>query len=279
MMTETVPANRRPSLLADFARKRGLWWQFTVRTVEMRHRGSYLGMLWSVLNPLLMLGLYMVVFGFIFSSRFGVLPDETPVDFALALFLGLILYNVMGETFGIGPTVIVAYPNLVKKVVFPLDVLPLAQIGASWFHFFVSLVLLLAGTLIMGRSLTLTGLLWLPAVLLPHLLLTAGLCWFLAALGVFFRDINQLIQFLSQVILWSSAVFYPLSRIRGAPAFWAVLKWNPFLQTVQLARDALLWHQPINLSSLGYTYAVGTAVFLAGGWFFKKMQPAFADVI
>ncbi|HTQ30683.1 MAG TPA: ABC transporter permease [Opitutaceae bacterium] len=273
----TDPA--QPSLLRDFARKRELWWQFTVRMIEVRHRGSYLGILWSVINPLLMLGLYMFVFGFIFKNKFGVLPDETPVDFALALFLGLILFHVMAEALGIGPTVIITYPNLVKKVVFPLDVLPLAQISASWFHFLISLVLLLVGTLAMGRGLALSGLLWLPVVLAPYLLLTAGLCWFLAALGVFFRDISQIIQFVSQVILWSSAVFYPISRIRGAPPVWAVLKWNPFLQTVQLARDVLLWHRPVNVASLAYTYAAGAAVCLAGGWFFKKMQPAFADVI
>jgi len=270
---------RRSSLPSNFVRKRDLWWQFTVRAIEVRHRGSYLGMFWSVLNPLLMLGLYMSVFGIIFKSKFGVLPHETPVDFALAMFLGLVLFHVIAETLGIGPTIIIANPNLVKKVVFPLEVLPLAQLGASWFHLLISLTLLLVGILAMGRSLTLTGLLWLPILLLPFLLFTAGLCWFLAALGVFFRDINQLIQFIAQIILWASAVFYPTSRIRGAPAVWAVLKWNPFLQTVQLTRDALLWHQPVNLASLAYTYAAGAAAFFAGSWFFKKMQPAFADVI
>jgi lipopolysaccharide transport system permease protein len=270
---------RRPSLLADFARKRDLWWQFTVRAIEMRHRGSYLGMFWSVLNPLLMLGLYMSVFGIIFKSKFGVLPNETPLDFALAMFLGLILFHVIAETLGIGPTIIVSNPNLVKKVVFPLEVLPLSQLGASWFHLLISLILLLVGMTALGRAPALTGLIWLPVLLLPHLLLTAGLCWFLAALGVFFRDINQVIQFVSQIIMWASAIFYPTSRLRGSPTVWAILKWNPFLQTVQLTRDALLWHQPINLTCLAYTYVTGAAVFAIGGWFFRKMQPAFADVI
>ncbi|HTB80559.1 MAG TPA: ABC transporter permease [Opitutaceae bacterium] len=270
---------RGPSPVAGFARKRDLWWQFTVRAIEMRHRGSYLGMLWSVLNPLLMLSLYMFVFGVIFKSKFGVLPQETPVDVALTIFLGLILYHVIAETLAVGPTIIVSTPNLVKKVVFPLEVLPLAQLGAFWFHLLISLGLLLIGMVVMGRSLTLAGLLWLPAVLLPQLLLTAGLCWFLAALGVFFRDINQVIQFASQIMLWASAIFYPISRFRGSPVVWNLLKWNPLLQTVQLARDALLWHQPVNLTHLTYTYAAGLATFIAGGWFFRKMQPAFADVI
>ena len=124
----------RSSFLTNFARKRDLWWQFTVRAVELRHRGSHLGIIWSVLNPLLMLGLYMFVFGFIFPNKFGMLARETPVDLALALFLGLILYQAIAETLGVAPTLIVANPNLVKKVVFPLDVLPLSQIGAAWFH-------------------------------------------------------------------------------------------------------------------------------------------------
>ncbi len=270
---------RRSSLPTNFARKRDLWWQFTVRAVELRHRGSYLGMVWAVLNPLLMLGLYMFVFGVIFPNKFGVLPNETKLDFALALFLGLILYHAIAETLGVAPTLIVSNPNLVKKVVFPLDVLPLSQIGASWFHLLVSLMLLIVGSLVVGRSLAFTGFLWLPVILLPHLLLTTGLCLLLAALGVFFRDINQMVPFVSNIIMWASAVIYPTSRIRAYPAVWDVLKWNPFLQTVQLARSALLWHQPVNLRYLGYTYAAGAVVFFAGGWFFKKTQSAFADVI
>ena len=274
-----MPDPHRTSHLTNFARKRDLWWQFTVRAVELRHRGSYLGIIWAVLNPLLMLGLYMFVFGVIFKIKFGVLPQESPIDIALAIFLGLILFHVTAETLGVGPTIIVGQPNLVKKVVFPLEVLPLAQLSAFWFHLLISLGLLLIGIVVMGRSLTLAGLLWLPVVLLPHLLFTAGLCWFLAAIGVFFRDINQVIQFVSQIMLWASAIFYPISRFHGSSAIWNVLKWNPLLQTVQLARSALLWHQPINLLGLGYTYAVGTAVFFGGSWFFKKTQSAFADVL
>jgi lipopolysaccharide transport system permease protein len=267
----------RSSFLADFARKRDLWWQFTVRAIEMRHRGSYLGIIWSVLNPLLMLGLYVLVFGFIFKGQLRPNSGDSRVDFALGLFLGLILFNVIAETLGVAPTLIVAQPNLVKKVVFPLEVLPLSQLGSFWFHLLVSLSLLLVGIVVMGRSLPLLGLLWLPVILVPHLLLTGGLGLFLAALGVFFRDINQMIQFTAQIILYASAIVYSTSFI--PPAGWAVLKWNPLLETVQLARAALLWHQPINLGWLGYTYATGATVFIFGGWFFKKMQPAFADVI
>ena len=129
------------TVYADLLRYRELFANLFRRDFQAKYKGSVLGIFWSVLNPLLMLGLYMFEFGFIFPNKFGVLPKETNVDFALALFLGLTLYNVIAETLGVGPTLIVSNPNLVKKVVFPLDVLPLAQIGASWFHLLVSLVL------------------------------------------------------------------------------------------------------------------------------------------
>jgi len=261
----------------DLARKRDLWWQFTIRTVELRHRGSYLGIVWAGLAPLLMLALYFVVFGLIFQSSFGVLKDETHVDYALAFFLGLILYQLVTETLSVAPTIILSNPNLVKKVVFPLDVLPIAQLGASWFNLAVSLTLMLLGAILFGRGVTWSGLAWLPVILLPVLLLTAGLSWLFAALGVFFRDLAQAMPFITQIILYASAVVYPAAKIPAA--IWAILKWNPLLHSVALARDALLWDLPLNLTRLGYTYVAGLAVFLVGRWVFGKLQPAFADVI
>jgi lipopolysaccharide transport system permease protein len=267
------------SLLQNLSRRRDLWWQFTVRAVEMRHRGSQLGIVWAVLNPLMMLGLYVTVFGFIFNNRFHAFPEETKFDFALAMFVGLILFHVVSETIGAAPTFIVGNPNLVKKVVFPLEILPLANISALWFHFFISFGLLLIAALISGRTPPLTGLAWAPLILAPHILFSVGLGWLLSALGVFFRDISQMVAFVSQILLYASGVFFSPASIREMPVLWDVLKWNPLLHTVDLARRALLWHQPIDVLTLGYTWAAGLALLLLGGWFFKKTQPAFADVI
>ena len=250
-----------------------------MRAFEVRHRGSVLGIVWAVLNPLLMLGLYMVVFGFFFQSHFGVLKDETSIDFALAMFFGIIMFQVVAEILGIGPLIIVSNANLVKKVVFPLDILPLAQLGAIWFHLIVSIALLLLGVLLFGRGLTLTGLLWLPVMLVPLLLGSIGVAWLLSALGVFFRDVGQVMPFLTQIIMWSSAIVYPVARIKALPGGWGVLRWNPLLELVQLARDALLWNVPVNLKVLAYVYAASLAVFILGKWVFNKLQPAFADVI
>jgi len=263
-----------PSLWNNLAIKRDLWWQFTVRAVEMRHRGSYLGFAWSVLNPLMMAALYVSVFGLIFRGRFHVLPDETGPDFAIGVFLGLILFHLVAETLAIAPTIIIGQPNLVKKVVFPLEMLPLAQLSALWFHAMISLVLCLLAQLIIGRGLSI-GILWLPVILAPLLLLTLGLGWLLAAIGVFFRDIGQILPVLGQIVLWASAVFYSPGALPAAA--WAVLKWNPMLHTVVLARETALWNQPMSSTHLAYTWLAGAAVFVAGAWFFRATKRSFAE--
>src|SRR5271170_839461 len=168
--------------VSGIARKRDLWWQFAVRAVEARYRGSYLGILWSVLNPVLMLGIYYVVFGVIFSGHFRNPEVENRTDFAMTMFLGLTLYMLVADTLGTGPLLIVGNPNLVKKVVFPLEILPLAQAGGLWFNLAIGLVLALGGTVIFGKGLTLAGLAWLPVILAPLLMLSAGLAWLIAGL-------------------------------------------------------------------------------------------------
>ena len=264
----SVPGHTSP--FADLARKRDLWWQFTVRTVELRHRGSYLGILWAGLTPLLMLGLYYVVFGKIFNGSFGVLPDETRTDYALAFFLGLILHQLTAESLSMAPGIILANPNLVKKVVFPLEILPIAQLGATWFNLVISLTLMILGAVFLGRGVAVEGLLWLPVILFPLLLLTAGICWLFAALGVFFRDLGQIMPFFAQIVLYASAVVYPIAKI--PEDLWVILKWNPLLHSVELARDAIVWNTPLNLNHLGYTYAAGVAVFFLGRWAFQRRR-------
>jgi lipopolysaccharide transport system permease protein len=260
-----------------FARKRDLWWQFTVRAVESRYRGSYFGIFWAVLNPMLMLSIYFIVFGLIFGGHFRDPKVESLKDYAMTMFLGLTLYQLVADTLGTSPLLITGNTNLVKKVVFPLEVLPMAQVGGLWFNLVIGLVLALGGWILIGNALTVMGLIWLPVILLPLLMLSAGLAWLLAALGVFFRDLAQAMPFVAQVIMYSSAVIYPASRI--PPTVWAVLKWNPFLEIVIQARQVVLWNLPANIRSLAYTYVAGFAVLAAGRWAFQKLRPAFADVI
>ena len=268
-MTPTAPTSTT-------ARKRDLWWQLTIRAVEVRHRGSLLGIFWSVLNPLMMLALYFVVFSYIFHNQFRHEPRQ---EFALGVFLGLILFHAVSETLSVSPLLIISQPNFVKKVVFPLHLLPVAQLGAIWFHAAICLALLLVGLALFGPGLTIAGLLWLPVILAPVILLTLGLAWLVSALGVFLRDIGQIMGPLTQILLWTSAVFFTPESARKDHLAWAFLKWNPLLHAVDLARDVLLWQEPVEWKPLVYTYACGVVIFLFGRWVFKKLQPGFADVI
>ncbi|HWA08439.1 MAG TPA: ABC transporter permease [Opitutaceae bacterium] len=263
--------------LRQFFVQRELLWQFTLRNFGLKHKGSYLGLGWAVLNPLLMLGLYFVVFGKIFVNHFGV-PNETSVDVALALLVGLTVFHFLSEVICQSPAVIVGNPNLVKKVVFPLEVLPLANLGACFFNFAISLALVVLGQVVFGRGLP-ASIVWLPAIVVPIVLLSAGFAWFLAALGVFFRDLTQLTQFASILLMYVSAVFFSSARIREHPDLWAVLRFNPVLHSIDLLRDALLWNHPINLGHLGWLYLGSAVICLLGYASFAALRSSFADVL
>lgn len=256
--------------------QRELLWQFTLRNVELRHRGSHLGLIWSFLNPLLMLGLYVFIFGYVLGGSFGVIPGETKLDYALGVFMGLTIFHFLAEVLGVSPTIIVSNPNFVKKVVFPLEILPAAAVGAAAFHALISLGLFLLGLQILGEGIHLDAL-WLPVIVLPIFLICLGFAWLFAALGVFFRDIGQVMQFFILALMYSSAVFN--SPHRFPPAAWAFLKFNPILLAIELARNAILWRQPLNYTHLGYIYLFGLLACVLGHGAFRKMKPAFADVI
>lgn len=261
---------------ADLWTPRELLWQFTLRNVELRHKGSHLGLIWSFLSPLLILGLYVLVFGYIFGGSFGVLPNETRVDFGLGVFLGLTVFHFVAETLGVSPGVIVGNPNFVKKVVFPLEILPAANVGAALFHLGISLILVLLGIMLLGPGLSLSAL-WLPAILLPLVLFCLGVAWLFSALGVFFRDIGQAVQFLTMALMFSSAVFYSAQKI--PPPVWIYMRFNPVLLAIELARDTALWQRPLNTHHLAYLYAASIATCYVGHAAFRKMKPAFADVL
>jgi lipopolysaccharide transport system permease protein len=264
---------------AKIWRQRDLVWQFTLREIHIRHKGSRLGMVWALINPLSMLALYWFVFGVIFGSTIGTLPHETKFDFALMLFLGLSLFHVFSETLGWAPSLIAANPNFVKKVVFPLDMLPVAKIGDTVFHLAVSLVLIVIGSAFGSTGLT-AAVLWLPVLVAPLVMIALGLAWTLASVGVFLRDIGQVTAFISTAVMFASAVPYPATKIlEKAPALWPLLRLNPILQVIDLTRHVALWHEPMNWVKLGYVYAAGLAILLAGHLCFSVFRRSFAEVI
>lgn len=260
-------------------RHRELLWQFTLRGIKIRHQGSMLGMVWSVLNPLLTLSVYVFVFGFVFGGKFGVTENESRFDYGLGIFLGLAIFQLVAEIITVSPTLIITNPNFVKKVVFPLEILPAAGVGAGTFHMLITMTMVAIGIIAGGHPMNLYTL-QLPLVLLPILVTGLGLAWLFAALGVFFRDLGQIVGALATALMFASAIFYPAARVATeAPGAWVFLKYNPLLHTVEMAREAVLWSQPISWSTLGWLYlgAVLTASF--GYACFMRLKPAFADVI
>jgi lipopolysaccharide transport system permease protein len=256
-----------------------LWWQFTCREVAVRHRGSHLGVAWTILTPLLEFAIYATVFGAIFGGRYGAIENETAADYALGVFLSLTLYRFVAEVLGIAPVIIVSQPNYVKKVVFPLHLLPLSAFSAISWRVAVSMLLFLVGLVVWGPGFSWQNL-WLPALIVPLLLLSLGLAWGLAALGVFLRDINQLTGALSLVLLYSSAVFYSASMVpEKSPLIWTFLRFNPLLHIVEDARRVMLWQLPPTALSLAYVWTAGGITCLLGYQCFRRLRPAFADVL
>lgn len=270
---------KRANFVTSLWLNRDLLWQFCLREVQLRHKGSHLGLVWALLNPLLMLGLYVFVFGYIFKGKFGALANETPVDYALGVFLGLSIFQFLAETVALAPNLIVANANLVKKVVFPLEILPASSVGAATFHLLISLALVLLGISLVGRGLT-GGVLWLPIIILPVALLALGIAWLIAAIGVFLRDLTQITQFVTLTLMYASAVFYPVEKIpETSVVLWKVLRLNPLLLALELARDAVLWNRSLNYHHLAYLYAVSILTCYLGHKIFRHLKPSFADVL
>jgi lipopolysaccharide transport system permease protein len=178
------------AMFTSLWQNRELIWQLTRREVAGRYRGSFIGLIWSFLNPVLMLIVYTFVFSFVFKSRWGVGNQESRADFAIILFVGMIVFGIFAEIVNRAPTLIITNVNYVKKVVFPLEILSWVSLGSVLFHSLVSLVVLLLAQLIINQSLSWT-IVFFPFVLLPLIFASLGTAWFLASLGVYVRDIGQ----------------------------------------------------------------------------------------
>jgi lipopolysaccharide transport system permease protein len=254
---------------------RVLLWQFVWRNIELQHKGSTLGVIWSILSPLLLFGVYGFVFIVVFEGRFGVVPTETRIDYAIGLFLGLTMLQLVQETMTVTPTVIIQNPNFVKKVVFPLEVLPAAALGAALFRCLVALVLVVLATEIWGSGLSST-VWWLPVLVLLLGVFSMGVAWILSALGVFLRDLAPLMQFFSVLLMFISGVFYSISKIPEAFSF---LRFNPLAVFLETARGALLWNVSPTSAELLCLGAISMLTCLVGYALFANLKSAFADVL
>lgn len=248
----------------------------TKRDVIGRYKGSVMGVLWSLFNPLFLLVIYTFVFSVVFKARWGTDAVESKSQFAVLLFVGMIVHSLFAETLSRAPTLILSNVSYVKKIVFPLDILPMVAMGAALFHAIVSVTVLLGVFTVLNGYMQWTAL-FLPLVFLPLLVLTLGLAWILASLGVYLRDVAQPIGLIMTVLLFASPVFYPISALPAAVQPWLFL--NPLTYIIEQARDVLVFGLLPNFGGLALYLAIATAVAWAGYAWFQKTRKGFANVL
>jgi len=246
------------------------------REVIGRYRGSFMGILWSFFNPVFMLAVYTFVFSVVFKARWSGSASDSKIEFALILFTGMIVFNLFAECVNRAPGLILDHVNFVKKVVFPLEILPVIALGAAGFHFLVSvLVWLIFYGLFFG--IPHPTLMLLPLILLPLVLFTLGISWLLASLGVYLRDVGQIVGVITTALMFLSAIFYPVSAL--PEQYQIFLRLNPLTLVIEQVRQALVWgHFPDIMLWAIYLLASVVIAWLGFAWF-QKTRKGFADVL
>lgn len=263
-------------IFSGFISNRYLIWQLSKREIVGRYRGTSLGLAWSLINPLLMLAVYTFVFAIVFQARWGAVGPDSKGDFAIVLFAGLIIHNLFAECVNRAPLLLVQNINYVKKVVFPLEVLPLVSACAALFHAAVSLVVLLAALLIFRHSVPWTAILF-PLLIAPLMVATVGICWVLTSIGVYVRDIVHVTTLLTTVLLFMSPVFYPISALPAGLQPWLYL--NPLTFFLEAGRGLLIFGKLPDLVLWASYSVLSFAIAWFGLWWFQRTRKGFADVL
>ncbi|MBI5247363.1 MAG: ABC transporter permease [Elusimicrobia bacterium] len=274
--------HRKPSFsLPSLARTLHANWfligQLSRREIAVRYRGSLMGIFWSFLNPIIMLVMYTFVFGVIFKSKWNVdAARQGRFEYAIGLFAGLIVVGFFNECLARAPTLVLSNPSYVKKVVFPLETLvPIALLSAL-FHTLASFIVLLAFCFFAHLTINPTAIMA-PLVLIPLVFMTAGFSWFLASLGVFLRDMGQIMVFVTNIVMFTSPVFYPTSQL--PPIFRKVIVFNPVAVIIEQFRTVIITGNPPDFGVLAIYTAVAVLVCWGGYAWFQKTRHEFADVI
>jgi lipopolysaccharide transport system permease protein len=275
------------SLLRMFRQLAGHWGlidQLIRRELAVRYKTTFFGMVWPVLMPLLMLGVYTFVFGQVFgvvwpssaTPSTAVNGSTALFNFSLTLYCGLVLFNIFSEAVAGSVSIIISNPNYVKKVVFPLEVLPVVTLGVALFHFLMSLIILLVGVVVFLHIHKPT-MLFFPVAILPMVCLTLGVAWAVASVGVFIRDLGTVIGFLIQLLLYGSPVFYPLSMVKEP--YRSILNFNPVTHIIEAGRRTLLWGLMPQWGPWLATFAATLLIMLGGYMIFMRSRHAFSDIV
>ncbi len=264
------------AMFASLWRNRQLIFELTRREVVSRYRGSLIGLAWSFFTPMILLAVYTFVFSTVFKARWEGSSGETNADFAIILFAGMIVFGLFSDVFNRAPGLIVSNINYVKKVVFPLEILPWVTMGSALFYSVTSLIVLLAVQLLVKGNIPWT-VIYFPLVLLPLIFASMGVAWFLASLGVYIRDIGQMTSVLTTILMFVSAVFYPISSLPMDYQYW--LRLNPLAMIITEGRKVLVFGEVPDWVALTTELFLGFFIAMAGFWWFQKTRKGFADVL
>ncbi len=261
---------------------RSLWghhelvFQMIQRDVIGRYKGSVMGLMWSFVNPILLLTTYTLVFSVVFKARWGTGEPKNRMEFAVLLFVGMIVHGLFSETLTRAPTLILSNVSYVKKIIFPLEILPVVAMGSSVFHAMISVLVLSCALVLLNGFIPWTAV-FLPLVLLPLIVLALGIAWALASLGVFLRDVAQPIGLVMTILLFASPVFYPVLALPKQVRPWLML--NPLTFIIEQARAVLIYGQTPNTVGLLFYSLVSLAVAWIGYALFQKTRKGFANVL
>jgi lipopolysaccharide transport system permease protein len=249
--------------------------QLVRREFEGRFRGSVLGVLWSVVTPLSLLIVYTFVFSQVFKARWSV-DMSSPASFALVLFSGLIAFNLFSENFNAAPRLVLQHVSYIKKVVFPLEILPWVALLTTMITAVISACLLLAFYVVI-LGVPPTTVLYVPIVIIPLSLCTLGAAWFLSSIGVFLRDLQHGTAIITTILMFLSPIFYPLSAV--PERLRALIFLNPLTPVVEMIRGALFFNTAPDAGVLAGSILVSWFVAAAGYWWFMRTKKGFADVV
>jgi lipopolysaccharide transport system permease protein len=257
-------------------RYKSLIYQLTKRDFVQRYKGSYLGFAWALMTPLLFLLIYMFVFNVVMKARWGVSPDEGPMEFALGLFCGLILWGIFSEAVTSAPGLILSNSSYVTKTVFPLEILPIITVGSGLIRAVIGFVVLFVGLALFSGCLS-----WkifiLTLPIMGMIFFAMGTVWFLSAIGVFMRDVSHIVSVAVTLLFFLTPIVYPVSRV--PPGFRIAVYANPFTHLVSAARAVTIWGKTPDWPWLMLSMAISVLVFQTGYVFFMKSKSAFADVM
>jgi lipopolysaccharide transport system permease protein len=277
-MYSSSQSHRALSLTGPFGawlRHPSLTWEMTRRDVLGRYRGASFGLLWSLISPFMMLVVYTLAFGYILKSRWPGTTGNT-ADFAMLLFMGLIVHGFFAECLSRAPSLIAGTPNLVKKIVFPLDILPWTLVMSAFFHAVMNTVVFVLLNLLLRGEFHPTTLLW-PLVMLPLVFVTLGVVWLLSSLSVYLRDISQVTGVVVTAMLFLSSAIIPVETL--PERYRAIFHLNPLTLIIDQAREVAFWGRLPDWSALGI-YMIGALAFAYAGFaVFQKTRRGFADVL